>query len=108
MLEVFTLKPGVVRLNLADDQNQYLAVGGGFLVVQPDQTTVLARSAERPEEIDSARAERAKERAVARLANKTGVIDEPRAAAAFQRALESQTQDMKQWPAHERDAFLAQ
>ena len=84
---VFALKPGVVRLNLADDQNQYLAVGGGFLVVQPDQTTVLARSAERPEEIDSARAERAKERAVALLANKTGVIDEPRAAAAFQRAL---------------------
>ena len=84
---VFALKPGVVRLQLPDNQNQYLAVGGGFLVVQPEQTTVLARSAERPEEIDPARAARAKERATARLANKTGVIDEVRAAVALQSAL---------------------
>ena len=84
---VFALKPGVVRLHRPDNQDQYVAVGGGFLVVQPEQTTVLARSAERPEEIDKSRAERAKERAEARLANKTGVIDAARAMAALQRAL---------------------
>ena len=84
---VFALKPGVVRLHRPDNQDLYLAVGGGFLIVQPEQTTVLARSAERPDEIDAARAERAKERAEARLANKTGVIDAARATAALQRAL---------------------
>ena len=55
--------------------------------MQPTQTTVLARSAERPEEIDKARAERAKERAETRLANKDGAIDVARATAALQRAL---------------------
>ena len=84
---VFALKPGVVRLHRPDNQDRYIAVGGGFLVVQPEQTTVLARSAERSDEIDTARAERAKDRAEARLANKTGVIDAARATAALQRAL---------------------
>ena len=85
---VFALIPGVVRLHLPENNpDRYVAVGGGFLVVQPEQTTLLARSAERPEEIDTARAERAQERAEARLNNKTGVIDEARARAALQRAL---------------------
>ncbi len=84
---VFALKPGVVRLHLTDNQDRHIAVGGGFLIVQPTQTTVLARSAERPEEIDKARAERAKERAETRLANKDGAIDVARATAALQRAL---------------------
>ena len=84
---VFALKPGVLQVRTADDQNRQLAVGGGFLIVQPEQTTVLARSTERPEEVDKARAERAKERAEARLANKTNEIDSARATAALQRAL---------------------
>ena len=84
---VFALKPGPLRLRMTDDQDRHIAVGGGFLVVQSNQTTVLARSAERPEDIDKARAERAKERAETRLANKTGVINISRAQAALQRAL---------------------
>ena len=84
---VFALKPGVLRLGMTDNQERPIAVGGGFLIVQPEQTTVLARSAERPDEIDKARATRAKDRAEARLANKNGVIDGPRATAALQRAL---------------------
>jgi len=84
---VFALKPGALRLHLPDNQDRHIAVGGGFLVVQPEQTTVLARSAERPEEIDKARAERAKERAEARLADKASAIDSGRAMAALQRAL---------------------
>jgi len=84
---VFALKPGALRLRMPDNSDRYLAVGGGFLIVQPAHTTVLARSAERPEEIDKARADRAKDRAAARLANKTSVIDAARATAALQRAL---------------------
>ena len=67
---------------------QYLAVGGGFAEVQGDRVIVLAETAERPEEIDHSRAERARQRAEQRLAGKTQEeIDYARAVAAFSRAL---------------------
>lgn len=84
---VFALKPGPLRLKLADGKDRYVSVGAGFLCVQKDRTTVLTRSAEQPQDIDKARAERARQRAEERLANKTGVIDMARAQAALQRAL---------------------
>jgi F-type H+-transporting ATPase subunit epsilon len=84
---VFALKPGPLRLKMPDGKDRYVAVGTGFLCVQKDRTTVLTRSAERPEEIDTGRAERAKQRAEERLANKTGAIDTARAQASLQRAL---------------------
>jgi len=83
---VFALKPGALRLRFPDGRDQYVAVSGGFLIVQSERTTVLTRSAERPEEIDKARAEKAKERAEHRLHSREGV-DVPRAQAALQRAL---------------------
>jgi F-type H+-transporting ATPase subunit epsilon len=46
----------------------HLAVAGGFVEVLPDRVTILARVAERAEEIDVARAEAAKKRAEERLA----------------------------------------
>lgn len=84
---VFALKPGPLRIRSADGNDTHMAVGTGFLVVQKDSTTVLTRSAERPEEIDVERAQRARERAETRLANRTGVMDIARAQAALQRAL---------------------
>jgi F-type H+-transporting ATPase subunit epsilon len=84
---VFALKPGPLRMKTSDGKDRYVSVGAGFLCVQKDRTTVLTRSAELPAEIDKARAERAKQRAEERLANKTGVIDSTRAQAALQRAL---------------------
>jgi F-type H+-transporting ATPase subunit epsilon len=84
---IFALKPGALRIKTPDGQDRYVAVGTGFLCVQKDRTTVLTRSAERPEEIDKERALRAKQRAEERLANKTGVIDIARAQAALARAL---------------------
>jgi F-type H+-transporting ATPase subunit epsilon len=83
---VFALKPGALRMRMPDGEDRYVAVGGGFLVVQKDRTTVLTRSAERPSEIDVARAQRAKERAEQRLADRDGV-DLIRAQTALQRAL---------------------
>ncbi len=84
---VFALKPGVLRLQLPDGGDQYLAVASGFLVVQKARTTVLTRSAERPEEIDMERAQRAKERAEERLRTRAPDIDLVRAQAALQRSL---------------------
>jgi F-type H+-transporting ATPase subunit epsilon len=55
-------------------EEHYLAVSGGFAEVGPDHVTILAESAERPEEIDVARARSAGERAEQRL--RAPVIDE--------------------------------
>jgi F-type H+-transporting ATPase subunit epsilon len=87
---VFALKPGVLRMRMPmpGGQDQYVVVGSGFLVVQKDRTTVLTRSAERPEEIDVERARRAKERAEQRIQQtSTPDIDMTRAQASLQRAL---------------------
>ena len=48
-------------------EKHYLAVAFGFVEVLPDKVTVLAQIAERGEDIDLARAERAKARAEERL-----------------------------------------
>lgn len=64
-----------------------LAVNGGFAEVGPDRVIILADTAERPEEIDVARAQRARERAEQRLAGKGGEeVDYARALAALNRA----------------------
>jgi F-type H+-transporting ATPase subunit epsilon len=56
-------------------------------VVQKERTTVLTRSAERPEEIDVERARRAKERAEQRLQQKSADFETARSEASLQRAL---------------------
>jgi F-type H+-transporting ATPase subunit epsilon len=66
----------------------HLAVAGGFCEVRNDKVIVLADTAERPEDIDRERAERARQRAEQRLAGRTPEeIDYTRAAAALARAL---------------------
>ncbi|MGD0017062.1 MAG: F0F1 ATP synthase subunit epsilon [Verrucomicrobiia bacterium] len=84
---VFALKPGVLRIHTPDGKDSYVAIGTGFLIVQKERTTVLARSAERPEDIDAERARQAKERAEERLRLRASEIDVARAQSAFQRAL---------------------
>jgi F-type H+-transporting ATPase subunit epsilon len=48
-------------------EKHYLAIAFGFAEVQPDGVTILAQIAEKPDEIDLARAEAAKTRAEERL-----------------------------------------
>ncbi len=66
-----------------------LAIISGFAEVLGDRVTVLAETAERPEEIDVARAEEAKKRAERRLASASSDpnVDWARAAVALQRSL---------------------
>ena len=65
-----------------------LAISGGFLEVRPDSIVVLADTAERADEIDTARAEEAKSRAEQRLADRRALgTDEARCEAALSRAL---------------------
>ena len=65
----------------------YLAIAFGFAEVQPDHVTILAEIAERAEEIDVARAEEAKKRAEARIAQPTIDIDFERARISLMKAL---------------------
>ena len=63
-----------------------LAVAWGFAEVLPEKVTILAQTAERGEEVDVARAERARGRAQALLTGGGAETDYPRAQAALERA----------------------
>ncbi len=82
-----TLGIGEVSYRIGRDTH-YLALAGGFAEVRNDKVIVLADTAERPEEIDRGRAERARERAEQRLSGRGSeeAIDYARAAAALRRA----------------------
>jgi F-type H+-transporting ATPase subunit epsilon len=64
----------------------HIAVSAGFIEVLPDKVRVLARTAERAEEIDLKRAEEAHQRAQKRLAGPLTGVDIGRALEAADRA----------------------
>src|SRR5213596_4271670 len=83
-----TLGTGAVTYRIGRDEHP-LAVSGGFAEVRNDKVIILADTAERPDEIDRARAEQARERAERRLSGR-GVeeaVDYARATAALARAM---------------------
>lgn len=63
---VSTLQAGRVKI-VRDGREEYMAISSGFIEVQPHRVVVLAQTAERAEEIDSARAQAARDRAQASL-----------------------------------------
>ena len=68
-------------------EKHYLSVAFGFAEVQPDRVTILAQIAERPDDIDVARAEAAKRRAEERLTQPMAEIDFERARLSLLKAL---------------------
>jgi F-type H+-transporting ATPase subunit epsilon len=85
------LMPGEVTYRTGQSEH-HLAVAGGFAEVTAERVMILAENAERPEEIDRERAERARHRAEIRLQGKspdglTEEIDFDRALEALARAL---------------------
>jgi F-type H+-transporting ATPase subunit epsilon len=69
-------------------EKTYLSIAGGFAEVLPERVTILARLAERAEEIDPERAEAARKRAEERVsAAPQSEIDYERARAALMKAL---------------------
>lgn len=70
----------------ASGSTHTLSVAWGFAEVLPDKVTILAEAAERPQEIDVARAQKAKERAEQRLKSNDPKVDYTRAEEALQRA----------------------
>jgi F-type H+-transporting ATPase subunit epsilon len=80
------LVPGEIKIHKAGQDDVVLAVGGGFMEVRPDKVTILADSAEKAEEIDTARAEAARQRAAERLAEHPVGLDLMRAEYALRRS----------------------
>lgn len=69
-----------------NSMEQRLAVAWGFAEVLPDKVTILAETAERPNEINIDRARKAKDRAEERLNSGDTNVDVERALDALQRA----------------------
>ncbi|HWR38009.1 MAG TPA: F0F1 ATP synthase subunit epsilon [Patescibacteria group bacterium] len=76
-----------VRILREGEEEAMVSVCGGFIEVRPNKVTILAGSAELPEEIDPDRAASALERAEARLKAPGEDTDVLRAEAALKRAL---------------------
>jgi len=81
-----TIEPGIVTIHEENDV-KLAAVHSGFVVIMPDEVTLMAEVAEWPDEIDVDRAREAEERARKRLSDNSGDIDTVRAELALRRAL---------------------
>ena len=79
------LAVGVITYR-AHGETKKLSVAWGFAEVLPDKVTILAETAERPEDIDAARAQKAKDRAEQFLKSSDPNVDFARAQDALQRA----------------------
>ncbi len=80
-----TLDIGEIILHNGNDSN-FLAVSGGVVEVRPDKVTILADSAESPEDIDASRAQEALARAEQLLATNPPPHERPLIEAAVRRS----------------------
>src|SRR3954466_9642347 len=86
-------RPMLASLSLGElwyrkgEEKFYLAITLGFAEVLPDRVTILARLAERAEDIDIERAEAARRRAEERLAHAEGDVDYERARLALMKSM---------------------
>ena len=69
------------------EEKTYLSIAFGFAEVLPDRVTILARLAERADEIDVERAEAARKRAEEQLARQLSVVDYERAYTALLKSM---------------------
>ncbi len=70
-----TLRPGVVSIQTADQQEETIYVAGGILEVQPHSITVLTDTAIRGQDIDEAKAQEARRRAEETLQNTSANLE---------------------------------
>jgi F-type H+-transporting ATPase subunit epsilon len=73
------IKPGSVRIQLADGGEEFVFVAGGILEVQPDRVTVLSDTAIRGKDLDEEKANAAKALAEETLRNAKTDFDLARA-----------------------------
>lgn len=78
---------GAIKLTTKDGQEIRYATSGGFVEVKDNSVVMIAETIENVEEIDVARAEAARQRALKRIKDRKPGTDLIRAEAALQRAL---------------------
>ncbi len=81
------VEAGVISIKLPSGSDLKMAVGEGFLVVTPQNTTLLVDTAEKKEDIDVERARAAMSRARDRLAASDDEVDAARAESSLKRAM---------------------
>ncbi|MBE7553013.1 MAG: F0F1 ATP synthase subunit epsilon [Anaerolineales bacterium] len=81
------LNYGELQIKKEGQEDQFFAIGGGFMEVQPNHVVVLADSAEHAEEIDIERAEAARRRAEESLARAPEELELEQAEAALRRSV---------------------
>jgi F-type H+-transporting ATPase subunit epsilon len=69
------IKPGAVRIEKADGDEEFVFVAGGILEVQPKVVTVLADTAIRGHDLDEAKANEARKAAEEALKNAKSEVD---------------------------------
>ena len=69
------VKPGSVRIETADGNEEFIFVAGGILEVQPNRVTVLSDTAIRGKDLDEEKANEAKRQAEEALKNAKSEID---------------------------------
>ncbi|MFT7671968.1 MAG: F-type H+-transporting ATPase subunit epsilon [Gammaproteobacteria bacterium] len=75
------LKPGEVRLDMGNGQEEFFFISGGILEVQPHMVTVLSDTAIRAHDLDEVAAIESKKRAEAALADQQSDLDVAKARA---------------------------
>src|SRR5690606_38488628 len=73
------IRPGAVRIEMADGSEEFVFVAGGILEIQPDCVTVLSDTAVRGKDLDEGKATAAKAAAEEALKNAKGELDLARA-----------------------------
>ena len=81
-----SLREGVVKYKLGSEEH-FAAISGGVLSVSKNELIILARSAEKAENIDIARAQASEKRAKQRIGDKQSGNDMLRAEFSLRRAL---------------------
>ncbi len=81
-----TLQPGEITIRRESGEVRF-ATGGGFMEVTPGKAVLLTESAEDADSIDVPRAEKARDRAIERLATPSKDVDADRAQHSKDRAL---------------------
>lgn len=73
------IKPGSVRIEMADGSEEFVFVAGGILEIQPDSVTVLSDTAVRGKDLDDEKANTAKAAAEDAVKNAKSELDLARA-----------------------------
>ena len=75
------IKPGTVRIQNDNKDDEVIYVSGGMMEVQPDRVTVLADTSVRAHDLDEAKAMEAERVAREALSNRTGALEVAKAQA---------------------------